>query len=256
MSTVNTEARIVVEIEGGVAWVHFENPAHVNAITPDMAADLDRALERLAADDDVKVVVIRGAGDRAFSAGADLKTGQPPTPGVRQSPSEKISSYEKPVIAMIHGVCIGGGLAIAIQADMRIAADDARFRIPVARLGVAYPFEIMSRIVELVGPSSASMLSFTSSDFDASEALRMGLVDRVVTKAELESTVRDLAREISQRAPLSVRASKMTIRAASDRRVEDEERARAMIEVCRTSADRVEGRNAFLEKREPRFSGR
>jgi enoyl-CoA hydratase/carnithine racemase len=165
-------------------------------------------------------------------------------------------AIDKPVIAMIHGVCIGAGLAVALEADLRIAADDARLGIPVARLGSAFPLEQMRKVVALVGPSSASMLSFTADNIHANEALRIGLVDRVVEKATLHATVAELAQRIAARAPLSVRASKVTIRASWNNDPDTVEQCRALVAACQASDDAVEGKTAFLEKRAPRFRGR
>jgi enoyl-CoA hydratase/carnithine racemase len=256
MATNQLEARIVTDECGGVGWITFDNAEHLNAFTPEMMVDFHGAIDAFEANDAITVVVLRGAGDRAFSAGGDLKSDRIAQQRARPHRPEARLPITKPTIAMIHGVCIGWGLALAAESDLRLASVDARFGIPVARLGFAYPLDVMARVVALVGPSAAGMLAFTGDTIDAGEALRIGLVDQVVAKADLEGTVRALAERIAGRAPLSLRASKVTIRATSGGRPEEVERAEAMIAACRTSDDAVEGRMAFIEKRQPRFRGR
>jgi enoyl-CoA hydratase len=256
MVSTNAPPRIVAKEDDGVGWVVFDNPEHLNAFTPEMMADLHRTIERFEADDAVRVVVLRGSGDRAFSAGGDLKSDLVAQQRERKERPQALPSTTKPVIAMVHGVCIGHGVALAVAADIRLVADDARFAIPVARLGFAYPFDVLSRIVALVGPSAASLLCFTADTIEADEALRFGLVDRVVAKADLEASVHQLAQRIAARAPLSHRASKATIRAITSGEPTDIEQCITMIAATRTSEDAIEGRRAFLEKRPPRFQGR
>jgi enoyl-CoA hydratase len=256
MASTDAPPRIVATEEDGVGWVVFDNPAHLNAFTPEMMADLHEAIERFDADDNVRVVVLRGAGDRAFSAGGDLKSDLVTQKRARNDRTQALPSITKPVIAMVHGVCIGHGVAVAVAADIRVVADDARFAIPVARLGFAYPFAVLSRIVALIGPSATSLLCFTADTIEADEALRFGLVDRVVAKADLEASVHQLAQRIAARAPLSHRASKATIRAITSGEPTDIEQCITMIAATRTSEDAIEGRRAFLEKRPPRFQGR
>jgi enoyl-CoA hydratase len=158
---------------------------------------------------------------------------------------------------MIRGFCLGGGLAVALSCDLRICADDARFGIPAARLGLGYGFDGVRRLVDIVGPACTNEILFTARQFDAQEALRMGLVNRVVGVAELEDTARNYARMIGENAPLTVRASKMAVREAlkdpARRKLEELE---AAVAACFESADYAEGRRAFMEKRKPNFRGR
>jgi enoyl-CoA hydratase/carnithine racemase len=254
--TGTSVAQLITERHDGVGWILFDNARRLNALTPEMLADFRGAIEKFAADDEIRVVVVRGAGDRAFCAGGDLSNESFRDRAQRATGETTFPVPDKPVIAMIHGVCIGAGLGVALSADIRIAAEDARFSIPVARLGFAYPLDIMRRVVSLVGPSAASMLAFTADVINAQEALRIGLVDRVVAKDALHADVAELAQRITKRAPLSVRASKVTIRAISGDQPGDLERSKQMIAACTTSDDAVEGRTAFLEKREARFQGR
>ena len=158
---------------------------------------------------------------------------------------------------MIRGFCLGGGLAVALSCDLRICSDDARFGIPAARLGLGYGFDGVRRLVDIVGPAYTNEILFTARQFDAIEALRMGLVNRVVGTAELEETVRSYARTIGENAPLTVRASKMAVREAlkdpARRKLEELESA---VAACFESVDYAEGRRAFMEKRKPNFQGR
>jgi enoyl-CoA hydratase/carnithine racemase len=158
---------------------------------------------------------------------------------------------------MIHGYCIGGGLAVALGADIRLAADDAQFAIPAARLGVGYPFFGVKALVDVVGPGYASEILFSARRFSAEEALRMGLVNRVVPKAELEPAVRELAARIAENAPLTLRTSKFTIaQVLRDPEHRDLDAVAKRVAECLASEDHQEGVRAFLEKRAPRFRGR
>lgn len=272
-----SRGRILVTASNGVGWITLDNAARLNAITADMADELPRGTQQLVDNESVKVIVVRGAGSNSFCAGADLS--EAPTDGERRLRSGEgrytdgtrsagsrrappmiiglLARIDKPVIAMIHGTCIGGGLALALEADIRIAADNARFGVPVANLGFAYPFEVMERLVALVGPSRASMMAFTAEPIDAHDALRVGLADRVVERAELEPMVRELAYKMAQLAPLSISASKAAIQAAAFRdRADALQRCHQLVDACQRSADSEEGRLAFIQKRRPRFQGR
>ena len=247
-------------VEGPIGWICFDNPGRHNALSREMLAALPRAVQALETDDAVRVVVMRGAGERAFVSGADLRQVEG-FRGVRPRASEArggaLSELEKPLIAMIHGWCLGGGLLTALWADLRVAAEDARFGIPAAKLGVGYPYDSTQALLAAVGPAAASEILLTGGQFDARDALRLGLVNRVVPKAELEAEVTKLARTIAGNAPLTLRAAKACIRDGlrepAERRREECEK---LVERCWASEDFREGRLAFAEKREPRFQAR
>ena len=170
--------------------------------------------------------------------------------------AEAWARLDKPVIAMIRGYCLGGGLLTALQADIRIASDDSQFGIPAARLGLGYAFSGVSGLITLVGPAKAAEILFSARRFSAAEALQMGLVNQVVLGDALHETVYGLASAIAGNAPLTVAAVKAAIREAS-RPAEERDLARvnAMVEACFRSADYLEGQRAFAEKRPPTFTG-
>ncbi len=259
-------AKIQAHIEGGVGWLVYNNPERLNALSFDMQVASALALRRFQQDDAVRVVVLRGAGERAFVSGADISEFRKlrTTAEVRERYDEAVretgrafAALEKPLVAMIRGFCLGGGLATALNADIRVTSDDSQFGIPAGRLGVGYGFAGVKVLVDLVGPSRASEILLTARRFTAAEAHRMGLIDRVTSAEDLEGAVRDLAGRMAANAPLTLRAAKLAIREATkdpDRR--DLDRVRKMVEACFRSEDYVEGRQAFLEKRPPHFRGR
>jgi enoyl-CoA hydratase len=258
--------KLLVEVSGHVAIVTFNNPAKRNALSAEIRAALPDLLAALNADPDVRVVVVTGAGDKAFVSGADISEfgEQRTSPDARASYDRAQAAVaaawtgmDKPIIAMIRGFCIGGGLLTAMQADIRIASDDSQFGIPAARLGLGYGFSGVTALMNLIGPSWAAEMLFSARRFSAAEALQMGLVNRVVPAGSLRETVLDLADSIARNAPLTVAAAKAAIREAArpaERR--DLTRVEAMIETCFRSADYLEGQRAFAEKRPPEFTGR
>lgn len=257
--------RLLAEVTGSVATVTFNNPAKRNALSSDMRAALPGLLRGLNADGDVRVIVVTGAGDKAFVSGADISEfgEQRTSPAARASydqaaaeMNEAWASLEKPVIAMIRGFCIGGGLLTALQADIRIASDDSQFGIPAARLGLGYGVSGVATLMKLIGPACASEVLFSARRFSAAEALQMGLVNRVVPADSLRETVLSLADSIGRNAPLTVAAAKAAIREVGrpeGRR--DLARVEEMVEACFRSADYLEGQRAFAEKRPPAFTG-
>jgi enoyl-CoA hydratase len=258
--------QLLVDVADAVAVVTFNNPGKRNALSTEMRAALPGLLQALQDDQGVRVVVLTGAGDKAFASGADISefAGQRTSPAARAeydrgwaALSRAWRDLEKPVIAMIRGFCIGGGLLTALQADIRIAADDSQFGVPAARLGLGYGFAGVTALMQAVGPARTSEILFSARRFPAAEALQMGLVNRVVPVARLREEVMDLARSITQNAPLTVAACKAAIREAArspDQR--DLALVEAMVEACFRSDDYREGQCAFAEKRPPAFTGR
>jgi enoyl-CoA hydratase len=258
--------QLLVDVDGPIATVTFNNPAKRNAMSVEMRAALPGALTALQDDPEVRVVILTGAGDKAFVSGADISEF-----GERRTSPEARAEYDagwkaidaawhglgKPVIAMIRGFCIGGGLVTALQADIRIAADDSQFGVPAARLGLGYGLAGVTALSALVGPAATAEILFSARRFSAAEALAMGLVNRVVPVDRLHREVLDLATTISQNAPLTVAACKAAIRQAGqppERR--DLAGVQALIEACFRSEDYREGQRAFAEKRPPVFTGR
>jgi enoyl-CoA hydratase len=247
--------KVRVERDGAVAFVVLDNEARRNALTAAMLKQVREALAALDADPEVRVIVLRGAGDRAFASGADLEElGGRIGPPAGRDPGLRV---HKPLVAMIHGACIGGGLLLALLADLRVAADDATFAIPAARLGVGYPYEGVRRLVEVCGPAGAAEILLCGERFGAQDAQRLGLVNRVVPKAELEAAVRELAEGVAAGAPLTLRAAKAAIQAVLEGSRPDRVAAcEELIAACWQSEDFAEGRRALAERRPPRFVGR
>ena len=260
------DGRMLAEMEDGVGLVTFNQPEKRNAMSVDMWEGLGQILDAFADDDRVRVIVLTGAGSKAFVSGADISqfektradsNAQGEYDKLTSAGRAKLADFPKPVIARVRGYCLGGGLGIAMQADIRIAAVDSEFGIPAARLGIAYGYEMVRKLVSLVGPSHARMMLYTGTRINATEAERIGLINRVVADEDLTDVVVDIARAIADNAPLSIRAAKLTV---DDLVRPDRDRNRAPIEAavaaCFDSADYREGRTAFMEKRPSRFNGR
>jgi enoyl-CoA hydratase/carnithine racemase len=256
--------RLIEKREGAVGWLIFNNPERRNAVSLDMWQAIPPVLEGFEKDAAIRVVVLAGAGDRAFVSGADISQFEKQRSSedavkryeeVGEAAQAKLAAFEKPLIAMIRGYCLGGGLNIANSCDLRIAAEDARFGIPAAKMGLGYRASSMQKLVDTVGAPFAREIMLTARQFGAAEALRMGLVHHVVPVSELEPFTKKFCDDIAANAPLTMRAAKRIIREVSKREY-DVELCRSWVRECFESEDYAEGRRAFMEKRKPQFRGR
>jgi enoyl-CoA hydratase len=237
----------------------------MNAISLAMWQQIDDAVQRYEKDDGLRCLIIRGAGEKAFASGADisefdsLRTGDAAKryDVAAKNSMARLEATAKPTIAVIDGYCIGGGVALALCCDIRMASEDARFAIPAARLGLGYDYVGIKRLVDLVGPSRAKLIFFSVRRFGAEEAKHMGIVDLVVPKARLADEAKELVDDISDNAPLTIAAAKRAIATTQlAPQHQDIAAAEAMAAACFESEDYAEGRRAFAEKRQPKFRGR
>jgi enoyl-CoA hydratase/carnithine racemase len=265
MST-ETENPLLVEREAPLGWMIINRPHKRNSLNYQAWQRLVEAMEELNADPQIRVIIMRGVTPEAFISGADISefpghwADAEQAKAYRSAPGNATSalmSSPKPVIAMISGICMGGGVHVALCCDIRIAARGTRFAIPAARLGVGYGLDGILALSQIAGPANARDILMSARTFDAEEALHMGLIHQLVEPAELELAVRQYANKMAANAPLSMAAAKATIREAlkegADR---DMEKVNTMVSRCFASEDHKEGVRAFLEKRQPRFQGR
>lgn len=252
--------------EGPLAWIIFDHPQRRNAMSIDMWRAMPLMLDELEADPAIRAIVLKGAGDEAFVAGADISEFE-----THRGAPEAVLAYEElvdsangrlaacpiPTLAMINGFCIGGGLAIALSCDLRIASPRSVFAIPAAKLGLGYRHGGIRVLMNLVGPGFAREIFFTARQFNADEALNMGLVNQLAMEAELEYKVREICSMIAANAPLTIRAAKQAM-LEIDREPADfnGDLCEQMVQACFESEDYKEGRRAFMEKRKPGFQGR
>src|SRR6185312_10585100 len=260
------DGKILKSITDGVGVVTFNNPEKRNAMSLDMWEGLGLALTELRDDEAVRVVVLVGAGDKAFVSGADIsqfeKTRHNAAASEEYSKKSEaqralLANYPKPIIACIRGFCLGGGMQVAMLADIRVAAEDSQFGIPAAKLGIAYGYDGLRNLVSLVGPSWARLIMYTGMRIPSAEALRIGLVDRVLANGELWDATMEIARTISGNAPLAITAAKITIKQVLKDPADRDMAAIKQIGMeCMDSEDFREGRRAFMEKRKPQFKGK
>jgi len=258
-----SQPRLRVERDGPIGRMVFDSPERRNAINGDMWRGIAVAMGDFDSDPEIRCIVLRGEGTVAFAAGADISEFEQrrasdaaikQSDGLVDAAHHAVEDSQKPVIALIHGFCIGGGLEMALACDLRYAAASSKFAIPAARLGIGYGVHGTNRLVATVGHAAAREIMFTGRRFSAEEAFAMGLVNRVLPDAELDDHVQQIALTLAANAPLSVAASKTTIGALIEAHG-DFAKSRVLIERCMKSEDYIEGRRAFLEKRTPRFKG-
>jgi len=259
-------AGIRSEVRDGVGYLILDHAERRNATNFAMYSAIPGVVDELATDDTVRAVVVRGAGDKAFSAGADISEF-----GERRSSDEGRAEYdaassaayaamrgfEKPTIAMLRGFCVGGGAEVALLQDIRIGAEDLRFGVTPARLGLGYDLGDTQLLVDSIGPAFAKELLFSGELLNADDALRMGFVNRIVPADEIEDAVHGFARTIAERAPLTVKAAKAIVgEAAKENAARDRDLCSRLVADCYASEDYIEGQRAFAEKRKPNFKGR
>ena len=260
------EDRILTSKENGVGWLTFNQPERRNAMTLEMWDAVSAAVDDFSSDPNIRVVVMKGAGDKAFVSGGDISqykdnraTAEAAANYAARSGAgrQKLATMDKPLIAMVRGFCLGGGLGVALSADFRVASTDSQFGIPAARLGIAYAFEGLRTLVALVGPGMARKMMYTGDRYSAETALQMGIIEEVTTPDMLEATVRRIAEQIAINAPISIHASKQTIaQVLKDESGRDMDLLADISRTAADSADFTEGRVAFMEKRPPVFTGR
>ena len=255
---------MLAEIDGPIGWMTFNKPARRNAVSLDMWEAIPAILDRFEQDPAVRVIVLKGAGDEAFVSGADISQFEKARSSeesnahyekISGEANRRLSGCPKPTIAMIQGFCIGGGLAIAIGCDIRIAHPDARFGVPAARLGLGYGASGVKKLMELVGPSFTKEIFFTARHFSAAEAREMGLVNRVVADEALEAYTRRYCATIGDNAPMTMHALKRTVGELALGEAADLAVCDALVQACFASQDYIESRRAFMEKRRPIFRG-
>lgn len=252
--------------DGAIGWITFDNPARRNAVSLAMWQALHRIVGDFAADEAIRVLVVKGAGDEAFVSGADIsefdeKRSSPETVAfynhAAENATEALRQVGKPTIALVRGFCIGGGVSVAMSCDLRIAAVGSRFGVPAARLGLGYEFAGVRKLVNIVGPAFAKEIFFTARQFSAEEALAMGLINRLLAGADLEGYVRDYAATIAGNAPMTVASIKTIVEEVmKDESERDMALCQRVVDACFDSSDYVEGRTAFMAKRKPIFIGR
>jgi len=266
MNVMTKTDKVLARKDGKVGYVTFNNPERHNAVSLDMWEAASGILDDFRDDKNVRVVVVTGAGGKAFISGADISKFEKERStqdaiehynAVVERANNAFYTFPKPTIAMIRGYCIGGGVGLALCCDLRICSEGSKFGVPAAKLGLGYRFDGLKKLVDLVGPSFAKEIFYTARQFTAAEAHQMGLVNRVVADAELENYVKDYADTIAGNAPLTVDAVKFIVKqVATDESRRDLKKADEMVKACFDSDDYKEGRKAFMEKRKPVFTGR
>ena len=265
MAIQSPTPKMLAELDNGIGWITFNNPERHNAMSMDMWQGLAEILKQLEADTSLRVVILRGAGEKAFVSGVDISEFEKKRNGQEQRDAyetafdeaqNRLANFAKPVIAMIQGYCVGGGLALALNTDIRIATEDSMFAIPAAKLGLGYGYESVKTLTSIVGPSFAKDILYSARFLKTEEALRIGLVNQVVSRDQQMEKVLDYAVTVAGNAPLTIKS----IKAAVSKIVRDPGQASpediaALVNDCFLSDDYKEGRQAFMEKRKPVFKG-
>ena len=257
--------KIITEKSGDIARIIFNQPEKRNAVSLEMWEAVEAALDAFEVDPEVRILILSGAGGKAFVSGADIskfESERASEEGVARYNAttkrvyDKLEAFPKPTIAQINGFCIGGGVALSLSCDMRICGKGSQFAVPAAKLGLGYGFPGINRLVNVVGPSFAKEIFFTARRFDAEESRVMGLVNRVVEDEDVAQVAEDTAKMIAANAPMTVASVKFIVgETLKDESKRDEEECARRVKACFDSQDYVEGSRAFLEKRKPQFVG-
>ena len=258
--------KIIVEKTGAILRIIFNQPEKRNAVSLEMWEAVEAALTKYAPDPSVRVLIMSGAGGKAFVSGADIskfESERSSAEAVEYYNStttrvyDMVEAFPKPTIAQINGFCVGGGVALSVCCDIRICGEGSAFAIPAARLGLGYGFPGINRLANLVGPAFAKEIFFTARRYNSDEVLRMGLVNHVVEDEKVAATAEEMASQIIGNAPMTVDAVKFI---ANQTRMDESQRdlkaCSDMVQACFDSADYIEGRRAFMEKRRPIWQGK
>jgi len=258
--------KLIVEKKGPVGWIVFNQPEKRNAVSVDMWEAIPGVLQAYRDDPEVRVIALKGAGDKAFVSGADISQFEKQRSGpeavqyyeeIAERAQVMLHAFPKPTVAVMRGYTLGAGVNIALCCDLRIAADDSKIGIPAARMGLGYRASATKNLVDIIGPARAREMLITARQVPAAEALAIGLVNKVVPVAELDAAADELLGTIGGNAPLTMACAKhIVLEVLKSPKEFDLAGCTAQVKQCFDSADYKEGRTAFMEKRKPVFHGR